>query len=535
MTQNASFELLAHQLSRRRLLAVSAATAAIAPIRRPWTTLANQSTANQATPTRPWPDVSAIPTTLASNASPRFRAVADAVRNAMAKQGIPGAALGILMDGEEEHAVFGVADLETNQPVTPETRFQIGSVGKTYTGTAIMQLIAAGKMDLYAPVRTYLPNFQLQDESVAARVTVLHLLTHTGGWWGDTFFDTGEDDDAISRFVQERLPSLPQTSPLGMFASYNNAAIIVLGRLLEVVEGATYREVIQRLLLDPLEMHASTFDRAVVERGPYSLGYHSDPSGTVLQTPLYLPRSVEPAGLLWSTTRDQLRWARLHLADGVAPNGTRLLPAYTAQLMRTAQSFFTGVSSVQMGLTWFVQEVAGTRFAQHIGDTFGQHTTLVMAPERGFALVLLTNAEPSGSSVASAGLADAVQSYLGITEQAKQVGVGGGISFATDTTPLRLSAVELAAYAGRFATPADAVNLRVEGDHLLFTLETIQLPGQITPAIPDSVVKDAPVSVVSGDRLAYGSSVIGAFARKPDGEIGWLRVSVRSSPKVSAG
>lgn len=453
----------------------------------------------------------------------------------MVTHNVPGTALGIIMDGEEEHAVFGVANLDTGEPVTPDTRFQIGSVGKTYTGTAIMQLVAAGKMDLFAPVRTYLPDFELQDESVAARLTVYHLLTHTSGFWGDTFFDTGEDDDAIRRLVEEKLPVLPQIAPLGMFPSYNNAGIVLLGRLLEVVEGTTYREVIQHLQLDPLGMSTSTYDIAEVERGTYSLGYHSGPDGAELQTPLYLPRSIEPAGLLWSNTREQLRWARFHLADGVAPDGTRLLPAYTAQLMRQAQASFVGTSSIQMGLTWFVQEVNGIRFAQHIGDTFGQHTTLAIAPDRGFGFVMLTNAEPGGASAASDALAAAALTYLDLGDDAAHVGIGRGISFAPDIAPVQLSPRELAAFAGRFATPADAVSLRADDDRLLISIETLDLPGQINPAIPDQVVTDYPVSVISGDRLAVGSSVVAAYAREPTGEIGWLRVGVRTSPLVSAG
>ena len=216
----------------------------------------------QAAPISPWPDAESIPTTFTSDPSPQFKAVADALKAAMAKNGVPGTALGILMDGKEEHAVFGLADLEAGIEVTPETRFAIGSVGKTYTATAAMQLVAAGKIDLYAPVRTYLPGLRLQDESVATRVTVQHLMTHTAGWWGDTFFETGDGDDAISRLVEETLPVLPQHAPLGMFACYNNAATILLGHVVEVVEGKPYRDVIQDLLLDPLGMSYSTYDIA---------------------------------------------------------------------------------------------------------------------------------------------------------------------------------------------------------------------------------------------------------------------------------
>lgn len=527
-SSNPHFDALAPRLTRRRLLTASAVTAAAASISRPLK-------AQEATPVVPWPDAESIPTNLAADASPRFRAVAEAVQVAMAANGVPGTALGILMDGQEAHAVFGYANLETQEPVSPDTRFQIGSVGKTYTATAAMQLVAAGKLDLYAPVRTYIPDLQLQDESVAARVTIHHLLTHTAGWWGDTFFDTGDGDDAISRLVTDWLPKLPQYAPLGMFASYNNGATVLLGRVLEVVAGKRYRDVIQDLLLDPLGMRYSTYDIAEAERHPYSLGYHSSPQGTEPQTPLHLPRSIEPAGgNFWSTTPEQLRFARLHIADGVAPDGTRLLPAYTTQLMRTPQSLFSGITAMQMGLIWFVQEIGGIRFATHIGDTFGQHTTLLVAPEKGFAMVLLTNAEPGGSAVAGAANAIAARAYLGMDEEAALVGVGAAATFASDMSPLDLTAPELAEYTGRFETPVDAMRLRVEGDQLLISVKTKGMDGYIREAILPADVVDFPVAVLPGDRLAIGSSMVASFIRRPDGEVGWLRASVRTMPKVSA-
>ena len=106
------------------------------------------------------------------------------------------------------NAAFGVAGLETNVPVTAETRFQIGSLSKTYTATAVMRLIDQGRCDLDATVRTYLPDLQLMDPDVAARVTVRHLrIPVTGG--GDDASDTGNGDDAIARYVMERLRTFP--------------------------------------------------------------------------------------------------------------------------------------------------------------------------------------------------------------------------------------------------------------------------------------------------------------------------------------
>ena len=95
---------------------------------------------------------------------------------------IPGLAVGVWHDGLEQIAGFGVTSVEHPLPVTPDTLFQVGSISKTFTATALLMLMEAGKVDLDRPVCAYLPDFQLSDEDVAKRVTIKHLLTHTGGW-----------------------------------------------------------------------------------------------------------------------------------------------------------------------------------------------------------------------------------------------------------------------------------------------------------------------------------------------------------------
>src|SRR5881392_377984 len=109
--------------------------------------------------------------------------------------GVPGVAVGVLRDGRERHAGFGVTSVDNPLEVTPETRFQTGSISKTFTGTVVMYLVAQGLLELDRPVREYLPELTLGDPDAAARVTMRHLLSHTGGWEGDYFDDTGWGDD----------------------------------------------------------------------------------------------------------------------------------------------------------------------------------------------------------------------------------------------------------------------------------------------------------------------------------------------------
>src|SRR5262249_58243366 len=104
--------------------------------------------------------------------------VCEAVRARKQELGVPGVAVGVLQGGEERHEGFGLTSVDNPLDVTPETRFQIGSISKTFTGTAVMYLVAEGAIDLDRPVRSYLPEFELADPDATERVTMRHLLAH---------------------------------------------------------------------------------------------------------------------------------------------------------------------------------------------------------------------------------------------------------------------------------------------------------------------------------------------------------------------
>lgn len=113
------------------------------------------------------------------------------VPSVMEKRDIPGAVVGILDEGEVRTAGLGVTNVDYPLPVTDETLFQIGSITKTFTATAMMRLVEMGELALDATVRTYIPYFKVADETASSQATIRHLLTHMGGWFGDFFQDTG--------------------------------------------------------------------------------------------------------------------------------------------------------------------------------------------------------------------------------------------------------------------------------------------------------------------------------------------------------
>jgi CubicO group peptidase (beta-lactamase class C family) len=532
MSSSSHSQLIRATVSRRRLLsrlAAATSVALVAPVLSTrYPTLAQTPVATPG---------STLPSTLAADASTEFRAVAEALQAAMAATGTPGAALGILAGGREEYASFGVTSIETGEPVMAATLFQIGSITKPFTGTAVMRLVEDGTLDLETTVRTYLPEFQLQDEAVAEQVTVRHLLTHTGGWWGDLFADTGSGDDAIERYVSEWFPELPQFSPLGEYFSYNNAGFNLLGRILEVVTGQEYRAAIHELVLAPLGMSNSFFAPDEVLARPHAQGHFSEEGEAPrVQEPLFIPRSSDPAGGLWSTTADLLRFARFHLGDGTV-DGERILSAASLAMMQTPQQPILGDPTSAMGLPWFIIDLQGERLVTHDGGTFGQGAQLLLAPDRDFAVAMFGNALPAAALAAQEALATVFNQYFEIDLSAAQASAAMATPMASPVAspPAVVSAVDLDQYAGQYATPDATYDLNVVDGGLVLSYELHPHPAQVQPKFVADVPPETPVELLAPDLALVtiaGLPMPLIFVRNDNGEVGWVSAGLRLVPKV---
>jgi CubicO group peptidase (beta-lactamase class C family) len=354
---------------------------------------------------------------------------------------VPGAAAGVLVDGVEAYAYHGVTSIENPLPVDETTLFQFGSTGKTITATAIMRLVEQGRVDLDAPARTYVPELRLKDEDTARRVTVLNLLNHTAGWQGDFFEDTGRGDDAIARYV-ERMVEIDQVSPLGTQASYNNAALVLAGRVIEAVTGKVYEEATRELVLQPLGLDdtlANNYDMNEIMTRRFACGHTHRLDGRIaLVHPWYgLARALVAAGGRSATARDQVAWARFHLGDGRGKDGEPVLTRATLDRMKEPTFSLEGSAiGDHVGISWLIKDVDGVRLVGHGGSTQGQLSAFQMVPSRSFALAVLTNSSPNGHHLHEALLTWALQRYLDVREP--------------EPVPLALSAEQLGEYAGDY-------------------------------------------------------------------------------------
>jgi CubicO group peptidase (beta-lactamase class C family) len=187
----------------------------------------------------------------------------------MAAQRVPGLALGIV-EGDRIIYVrgFGTAD-DSGNDVTPQTPFIIGSVSKSLTALAVMQLVEANKIELDAGVQRYLPWFGVADKQASAEITVRDLLNHTSGlstktgrsFEGDSF----TSDTALEQAVR-KLKSAALTAPVGSKYQYSTVNYSVLGLIVQTVAGQPYERYVQTRIFDPLQMRDSYTSQAL--RGP---------------------------------------------------------------------------------------------------------------------------------------------------------------------------------------------------------------------------------------------------------------------------
>lgn len=428
----------------------------------------------------------------------------ELVTELMERFSIPGAAVAIRRGDEVDSAGFGVTSVDHPLDVDADTLFQIGSITKTHTATAAMRLVEDGRLDLDAPIRDVLPDLRLADENTAARVSMRHLLSHTGGWTGDYFDDLGHGDDALARMV-DRLEWLEQLTPVGEIWSYNNAGFYIAGRAIEVIVGRPFETALKELVLDPLGLERSFFFADEVLTHRFAVGHER--TGEVAR-PWSIGRPAAAAGGIVASVNELLAYVRLIFDE------TDLLRPESIAAMREPQAETGGAMGDAIGLGWFLLERDGLRFVNHGGSTNGQQALLVAAPEAKMAVAVLTN-HADGASLARE-LLEHLARELGAELRPPE--------------RLHLTADELAEYTGTYDSALNRVDVAVVDDVLVLTPSPKggfptpdSPPGQAPPPTRiEFVSRDA---IVALDDPLKGSR--GDFLRGPDGEIAWFRIGGR--------
>ncbi|MDO8838666.1 MAG: serine hydrolase domain-containing protein [Parvibaculum sp.] len=373
--------------------------------------------------------------------------------------GVPGASLAVWAGGALAEAATGVCNLETQVPVTSETLFQIGSITKLYTSTLCLQLVEQGKLALDAPVRATLPGFRVADETVTAEVTLRDLLSHRSGIEGDYFRDAGRGEDRIEKFVA-MMSALGQVHAPGEMFSYCNTGFVAAGRMIEVADGRIWDKAVRARIAKPLGTPAFSTLPEQAMRYQTAIGHLGQP-GKLFVTPIaYLAQSNAPVGSTpMAKARDVVAFARMLMAGGTAPDGTRLLAPESVAAMQTVNTVCPRHLNIDaIGLATFMWDWDGDGAYEvfgHDGSTIGQAAWLRYHPASGTAFCLLTN---GGNGKA---MADSL--------------IRAVFSEAAGIAPPELPAVDPAfradpaRYEGRYANTMETIEVTVEEGRLVAT------------------------------------------------------------------
>lgn len=296
------------------------------------------------------------------------------------RTGSPGLSAAVAVDGKVVWAEgFGLADVENQVPVTPESRFRLGSVSKLLTVAALARLMEAGSLDLDAPIQRYVPSFPDKGQPITARQLAGHLAGIRHYAPADFLLPVRRYEkltQGLAIFQND-----PLVHPPGTYL-YSSYGYNLLGVVVEGASGKDFGIAVDELVIQPLDLKSTGLDdpAKIVDR---RVRFYRKESELFNEKAIDSSYKWPSAGYL-STASDLARFASAHLRDGYLKPETRAL-LFTSQ--RTAAGEETGV-----GLGWRIgKDEAGRRFLHHGGAIDGGRAFLLMYPDEKIAVAILAN------------------------------------------------------------------------------------------------------------------------------------------------
>jgi CubicO group peptidase (beta-lactamase class C family) len=328
-----------------------------------------------------------------------FEEIDDYLEAQMNRLKIPGAALAIVEGDKIVHVHgFGKTRRDGEAPA-PQTPFFIGSLTKSFTALAVMQLVEAGKIKLDAPVQKYLPWFRVADPQASTQMTVRHLLNQTSGlsvasgWI--PLADLDDSPDAAERHARA-LSKLKLTHPVGSKFEYSNTNYNLLGLIIEAASGKSYTTYIQKHIFSPLEMRHSYFTRDEAVKNGLATGHRYwfwVPVPSRMNN-LPLLHGSMAAGQLISSVEDMADYLIAYANQGRYRNVRILSSAGVAEMHRpVVEAYSVGPLIGQYGMGWYNEKHGQTRVVWHSGIVPDYAAYMALIPEQKKGVILLVNVD----------------------------------------------------------------------------------------------------------------------------------------------
>jgi len=395
----------------------------------------------------------------------------DSIERGMKRHKVTGMAIGLVDEGRLVYAQgFGYADKKNSRLVDTTTLFKLGSISKLFTGSAIMQLYEVGKIDLDAPIQEIIPELNISTHSLSnIPVSIRSIMSHTSGLISDVFQGMFNRHPESFHKAIEYLNNVHAAYEPGTISTYSNIGTDLLGIVIERISGLSYADYIKINLFDSLAMTASTMDCNQVKQTQMSLAYMRNKENEE-----YGLRS-QPAGNLYSNVLDVGNFIAMAMNKGAPIMSSDSFAEMTRD--QTTQTLFK--SGNKFGLNWIVSRPELAYLGPviwHNGGTINFMSSLVVLPESGLGVVVLSNSAhsmPLVEKVTDDVLKAAATLKLGKAPPSKQVKSDKNVPGNCVTT----RDVE-----GHYATLSGAVRIKRKGKRLYVKLIGTPLHLKLLPA-----------------------------------------------------
>lgn len=325
-----------------------------------------------------------------------YEEIARYIERQMHRLNIPGATLAIVEGDKIVHLRgFGQARPGGETP-TPQTPFFIGSLTKSVTALAVMQLVEAGKIELDAPVQRYLLWFRVADPQASAQITVRHLLNQTSGLptsAGELALADFDNRPGATERQARALSTLVLAHPAGAVCEYSNSNYSLLGLIIEATSGELYADYIQKYILTPLDMRHTYTSEAKAKQHGLAMGHQYWFALPFAAPNMPIPRGSLPAGLLISTSEDMAHYMIALLNGGCYGDAQILSSDGIDELHHGVVEYRKmGISAGKYGMGWFVDEIGRTKLVWHSGTLPHFGAFMALLPEQKKGVILLFNA-----------------------------------------------------------------------------------------------------------------------------------------------
>ena len=317
--------------------------------------------------------------------TPDFTALDRSAAQELAKLNIPGASVAIVRGETVVYSKgFGTANIETGEAVRPEMLFRLGSTTKMFTAAALVGLAVEGKIDLNAPVGTYVKFLSPK----LSRITANQLLSHTAGIRDDAPMYGSHDDSALGNGIRDWTDEWLFTSP-GKIFSYSNPGYWLAGYLVEALTSTPYADAMEARLFKPLGMTRTTLRPTMAMTWPLAQGHEYVDGQAKIARPAADNTAGWPAGSIFSNTHDLARFVAAFMNEGRL-DGKQVLDPKVIALMSTQHATIPGsTQSYCYGLQ--TGESRGVRVLEHGGSRTGYGSHIRMIPAQRVAVIVQTN------------------------------------------------------------------------------------------------------------------------------------------------